>query len=117
MTPLLLQRPQPSRNSVSPLVKAAQPNLEPRLTRRSDVPAGGWRRFGGPPPGSCGGWWDQIGDRTRRPEALVLRSGYVRGGLNSLHSRLGAPLRRLSRPARLPRRVKRHLPHLAHPVF
>jgi hypothetical protein len=138
MTPVLLKRPQPSGNSVSPLVKAAKPNLEPRLTHhlglirhlrlslRPNVPAGGWRRFGGPPPASCGGWWDQIGDRTRRPDSIVCRSGYLRSGPNnrsprkrpsSLCSRTSARLCRLSRAPSLPGRVERHLPHLPHAVF
>lgn len=132
MTRMLLQRPQPSRNSVSPLVEAPKPNLKPRLTHRLhpslplSVPAGGWRRVGGPPPASCGGWWNQIGDRTRRPDSLVLRSGYLRSALNSrslrnrprsLGSRLSALLSRLSRPASLPGRIEGHLPHLAHAVL
>ena len=130
MARMLLQRPQPSRNSVSSLSKAAKPNLKPRLRHRSGlslllgrshlitVPAGGWRRFGGPPPASCGGWWDQIGDRTRRPAPLVLRSGCLRRRLNnSLSSRPSALLSRLSRPPGLPSRIERHLPHLAHPVL
>jgi hypothetical protein len=130
MTPLLLQRPQASGNSVSPLVKAAKPNLEPRLPNRPrrsltlDAPAGGWRRFGGPPPASCG--WDQIGVRTRRPEPLVPSYGCLRRSLNnrslsnlprSLRSRPSARLSRLSRPARLPSGIERHLPHLAHTIL
>src|SRR5690348_15341926 len=126
MTPLLLQRPQPSRNSVSPLVEATKPNLEPRLTHRGglsrrlgrghliDVPAGGWRRFGGPPPAKCGGWWDQIGVRPCRPGRMVPSYGCLSSGLNS---RLGTPLRRLGRPPGLPGSIERHLPHLAHPVL
>jgi hypothetical protein len=117
MTPLLLKRPQPSRNSVSPLVESAEPNLEPRLTHHVGLlhrPAGGWRRFGGPPPAGCGGWWDQIGDRTRRPGRIVPRYGCLRSGLNS---RLSTPLRRLSRPPSLPSGIERHLPHLAHALL
>jgi hypothetical protein len=120
MTPLLLQRAQPSRNSVSPLVEAAKPNLEPRRTHRLrlslrlNASAGGWRRFGGPPPASCGGWWGQIGDRTRRPDSIVCRCGCLSSRLNS---RLSARLGRLSRPPSLPSGIERHLPHLAHPVL
>lgn len=129
MAPLLLQRAQPSRNSVSPLGKATKPNLEPRLRRRLrlsprlNIPAGGWRRFGGPPPASCGGRWDQIGDRTRRPGRIVPRYGCLRSALNNrrlssgLNCRLSTPLRRLSGPPSLPDRVERHLPDLAHPIL
>lgn len=135
MTRMLLQCAQPSRNSVSPLVKTAKPNLKPRLRHRSgssrrlgrsyliDLPAGGWRRFGGPPPAKCGGWWNQIGDRTRRPGRIVPRYGclsnrWSRGSLrNGLNRRLSTPLRRLSRPPSLAGGVERHLPHLAHPVL
>src|SRR5215218_2176886 len=130
MTRVLLQCPQTSRNSVSSLSKAAKPHLEPRLTHRRGlsplparshliaVPAGGWRRFGGPPPASCGGRWDQIGDRTRRPNSIVPRYGCLRSRPNNSVSRSPrTPLRRLSRPPRLPSRVERHLPHLAHPVL
>lgn len=127
---MLLQRPQPSRNSVSSLSKAAKPNLKPRLAHRSgfsrrfrrsyllNVTAGGWRRFGGPPPGSCGGWWDQIGVRPCRPGRIVPRYGCPRSGPNNSVSRsLRTPLSRLSRPPSLPGSVKRHLPHLAHAVL
>ena len=115
MTRMLLQCPQPSRNSVSPLVKAAKPNLKPRLTHRNFIPAGGWRRFGGPPPAKCGGWWNQIGDRTRRPGRIGPRYGCLRSGLNNrVSSRPSALLSRLSRPSRLPSGVERHLPHLTH---
>ena len=138
MTRMLLKCPQTSREPVSSLIEAAKPHLEPRLTHRRrlsrclgrilplSVSAGGWRRFGGPPPASCGGWWDQIGDRTRRPNSIVYRCGCLRSGLNNtllrsrphnLRCRPRARLRRLSRPARLPSRVERHLPHLAHPVL
>jgi hypothetical protein len=130
MARMILKRPQPSRNSVSPLVKAAKPRLEPRLRLRNglslrlglsprlDVPAGGWRRFGGPPPASCGGRWHQIGDRTRRPGRIVCRYGCVRLRLNKRLSRsLRARLRRLRRPPGLPSGIKRHLPHLAHPIL
>ena len=129
MTRMLLQCPQPSRNSVSPLVKAAKPDLEPRLAHRSglsprlrmrprlNIPAGGWRRFGGPPPAKCGGWWDQIGDRTRRPEPLVLSCGCLRSGPNNVSRCPSALLSRLSRPSRLPSGIERHLPHLTHTVL
>lgn len=133
MTRMLLQSAQPSRNSVSPLVEAAKPNLKPRLThrlRRSprlNLPAGGWRRVGGPPPAKCGGWWNQIGDRTRRPDSIVNRYGCLRTGLNNrllrsgLNNRLSSSfstrLSRLSRPPSLPGSIERHLPHLAHPVL
>jgi hypothetical protein len=126
MARVILKRPQPRREPVSSLRKGAKPHLEPGLGHRSDfrrrlgrghlfdAPAGGWRRFGGPPPGSCGGWWNQIGDRTRRPDSIVPRYGCLSSGLNS---RLSTPLSRLSRPASLPSRIERHLPHLAHPVL
>lgn len=124
MAPMLLKRPQPSRNSVSSLVKAAKPNLKPRLTDRLGlsprlyVSAGGWRRFGGPPPASCGGWWDQIGDRTRRPDSIVPSYGCLRSATNNgVSRRLRAFLSRLSRPPSLPSRIERHLPHLAHPIL
>jgi hypothetical protein len=85
---MLLKRPQPSRNSVSPLVEAPKPNLESRLRRGNgrllDVPAGG-----------------------------CLRSGLN----NRLSSSLRAGLSRLSGPPSLPSRIKRHLPHLAHPIL
>jgi len=54
---------------------------------------------------------------------MVLRSGYLRSGLNNRclrhgpNSRLRARLSRLSRPASLPSRIERHLPHLAHPLL
>jgi hypothetical protein len=130
MTPAVLKRAQPSRNSISPLVEAAKPNLKSRLRHRSrwslrlgrshliDISAGGWRRFGGPPPASCGGWWDQIGDRTRRPDSIVLRYGCLRPRPNNrLSSSLSTPLRRLSSPPSLPSRIERHLAHFAHPVL
>jgi hypothetical protein len=113
VTPLLLQRPQPSRNPIGSLGKAAKPNLEPRLGEGDPAPAGGWRRFGGPPPASCGGRWDQIGDRTRRPDSLVSRYGCLRIRPNNLRRGLRAPLRRLSRPPRLTGCVERHLPDLS----
>jgi hypothetical protein len=115
------ERPQPSRYSVSSLGKAAKPNLEPRPRSRRglserrrrlggerpffDVPAGGWRGFGGPPRQ---GRWHQIGDRTRRP-------GNV--GIGSLRGRLCALLSRLSSPPRLPRSIKRHLADFPHPLL
>lgn len=133
MPRLRLKPPQPSREPVSSLIEAAKPNLKPRLTHRPglsprplNATAGGWRRFGGPPPASCGGRWNQIGDRTRRPERSVPRYGCLRTGPNnrlprsgphSLSSRPSARLSRLSRPASLPGRIERHLPHLTHAVL
>lgn len=127
MPRLRLKPPQPRRQPIRSLVEAAKPNLKPRLTHRNFVPAGGWRRFGGPPPASCGGWWDQIGVRPCRPERIVPRCGCLRSALNNrlpksgLNNRvsrsLGARLSRLSRPPSLPGSVKRHLPHLTHAVL
>jgi hypothetical protein len=130
MTRVILKRPQARREPVSSLRKAAESHLKPRLTHRLrlsgrlglspliNIPAGGWRRFGGPPPASCGGWWDQIGDRTRRPTSIVPRYGCLRSGMNnSVSRRPSALLRRLSRPTSLPGSIKRHLPDLAHPVL
>src|SRR5215218_8824697 len=118
MTRVLLQCPQTSRNSVSSLSKAAKPHLEPRLTHRrglSPLPA---RSHLIAVPASWGGRWDQIGDRTRRPNSIVPRYGCLRSRPNNSVSRSPrTPLRRLSRPPRLPSRVERHLPHLAHPVL
>jgi hypothetical protein len=99
--------PQPRRDSVSPLGKAAKSSLELRRPspRRSlrQLNSGGWRRFRGlSRMGEPG-----IGDRTRRPSRL-------RSCLSSSHRAL---LRRLGGPPRLPGRVERHLAHLAHPVL
>jgi hypothetical protein len=109
MAPMLLQRPQPSRNSVSPLVEAAKPHLKPRLTHRLRL---------NPLLGRSPRLNLPVGDRARRPDPLVLSCGCLRSGPNhSVSRRSSARLRRLSRPPRLPGSVERHLPHLAHPVL
>ena len=108
MTRMLLQRPQPSRNSVSPLVKAAKPNLEAGLAHRLHLSL----LFGRSPLLSL------PGDRTRRPDSIVNRCGCLRSRPNNRLSRSqSARLSGLSRPARLPSSVERHLPHLAHPIL
>src|SRR4051794_15710191 len=102
--------PQPCRYLVSSLVKAAKPNLEPRLSQRSNGPSPGGRGRGDRPRGSFSyrkGRGGPRPGRTRWPGRLVPR----------LNRSLRALLRRLRRPPRLPGRVQRHLPHLAHPVL
>jgi len=123
MTRMRPQPLQPSRNSVSPLTKAAKPSLKPNWPSRTSFllsgrrhivllsgSSGGWRRRGDHPLRSCRGWWVPCRDRTRRPEL-------PRRTLHHLHRNLRARLSRLSRPPSLPSRIKRHLPHLAHPRF
>ena len=115
MTRMILKRPQPRGNPISPFAEPAKPDVE--SSRRSlylsfrswrlpiPAPAGGWHRRGDHPLLGRG-WWVPCGDRTRRPSNLPGSS-----------RRPSTLLSRLSSPPRLPRRIQGHLPHLAHALL